>query len=411
VQKSISLSNDTVAHRINEMGNKEEQLCAILRNSPFTLQLDEMTTPDINALLMAYVRFKAPSSEDMAEEFLFSKCLKTDTKGQTIFNAVHGYLQEKSIPITNILACTIDRAPSMGGFTALLKEQVPKVLTVHCIQHCHNLVAKCKNPAPNESLSAVKVVNKIKPLALNDRRFRELCQENDEIFQRLLHTNVRWLSRGNCLVCFCSLFDSIVEFLESVNAALGHCDIRYLSDFFEKMNSHIKALRKWSSCPVQSSHPQSHFPQLTKVVIIIDYTYLISMNYCIVSEELTDDCLLIYVEHLKMVQADLAMRFRDLLDLEVLVWVVQLFQADVVDCEIAIQEHLVNALWEKARLLLLAFPTTYLVEQPFSQVLHMQSKYRNRLDSAASGALRLKLTSLQPATKKLAEKHQVQGSH
>lgn len=38
----------------------------------------------------------------------------------------------------------------------------------------------------------------------------------------------------------------------------------------------------------------------------------------------------------------LLMRFRDLLDLEVLVWVVQFFQVDVVDCEIAIQEHLVD---------------------------------------------------------------------
>lgn len=157
------------------------------------------------------------------------------------------------------------------------------------------------------------------------------------------------------------------------------------------------------------------------------------------SEELTDDRLFIYVEHLKTVRADLKMRFWDLLDLEVPVWVVQPFQVDMVDCDIAIQEHLVDVqcdveaqaifrtfgwgsmwtkyatryptLWEKARLLLLAFLTTYLVEQGFSQVLHMQSKYRNRLNLATSGALWLKLSSLQPAIKKLAEKHQVQGSH
>uniref|UniRef100_A0A3P9NB26 HAT C-terminal dimerisation domain-containing protein n=1 Tax=Poecilia reticulata TaxID=8081 RepID=A0A3P9NB26_POERE len=349
VQKSLSLGNDTVAHRMNEMGvHKEEQLCAILRNFPFTLQLDETTTPDINALLMAYVCFKGPSSEDM-----------------TIFNGVHGFLQEKSIPITNIL------------------EQVLKVLTVKCVLYCHNLVAKCKNPALNESLSiAAKAVNKIKA-------------------HHLLHTNVPWLSKGNCLVRFCSLFDSIVT--------STHCDIRYPSDIFEKMNSHIKAPRKWHSCPVQSSHPQSHFPQLTKVVIIINYTYLISMNYCIPNHY---RCL----RSLPMTDSS----FTSCL-------------GGSVDCKIAIQEHLVDvqaifctlgwgsmwtkyatryqAFWEKARLLLVAFPTTYLVEQAFNQVLHMQSKYRNRLDLAASGALWLKLTCLQPATKKLAEKHQVQGSH
>lgn len=62
--------------------------------------------------------------------------------------------------------------------------------------------------------------------------------------------------------------------------------------------------------------------------------------------------------------------------------------------------------WEKTRLLLLAFLTTHPIEQGFSQVLHKQSKYCNRLDLTASGALWMKLTSLQAAVKKLAENHQ-----
>ncbi|KAJ8010245.1 hypothetical protein DPEC_G00073000 [Dallia pectoralis] len=68
------------------------------------------------------------------------------------------------------------------------------------------------------------------------------------------------------------------------------------------------------------------------------------------------------------------------------------------------------ALWEKTRLLI-AFPTTCLVEQGSSHVLQIQSKYRNCLDLMASGTLQLKLTSLQFAEKKLAEKHQTQGSY
>uniref|UniRef100_A0A3B5LGI6 HAT C-terminal dimerisation domain-containing protein n=1 Tax=Xiphophorus couchianus TaxID=32473 RepID=A0A3B5LGI6_9TELE len=408
VLKSIPLSNYIVARRINKMGADTEE------------QLYDHSQQQC---------FKAPSSEDMAEEFLFSKYLKTDTKGQTIFNALYGYLQEKSIPITNILACATDDAPSMVGryhsFTALLKEQVLKVRTVLCILHHHNLVAKCNSPPLNESLNiAVKAVNKIKAHALNDRLFRLLCQENDEIFERrLLLTNVRWLSRGNCLVLF--YYRNIVEFLESIGSALGeqvtssHCDIMYLADFFEKMNKVTLKLQGNGFTLVQCK--------------------AVDKSHLQVSEELTDDRLFIYVEHLKTVRADLKMRFWDLLDLEVPVWVVQPFQADVVDCDIVIQEHLVDVqcdveaqaifrtfgwgsmwtkyatryptLWEKARLLLLVFPTTYLVEQGFSQVLHMQSKYRNRLNLATSGALWLKLSSLQPAIKKLAEKHQVQGSH
>lgn len=47
VLESIPLSNDTVARRINEMGaDSEEQLCAILQDFPFSLQLDETATSD-----------------------------------------------------------------------------------------------------------------------------------------------------------------------------------------------------------------------------------------------------------------------------------------------------------------------------------------------------------------------------
>lgn len=114
VLKSIPLSNNTVAHRINKMGaDTEEQLCDILRDSPFSLQLDKTTTSDNNALLMAYVRYRASDSDEMAEDFFFSKYLETDTKGQTNFNALAAYLQ-KLIPITNILAYITDVNPLFG---------------------------------------------------------------------------------------------------------------------------------------------------------------------------------------------------------------------------------------------------------------------------------------------------------
>ena len=96
-------------------------------------------------------------------------------------------------------------------------------------------------------------------------------------------------------------------------------------------------------------------------------------------------------------------RFRDFTNLDVPNWVVKPFQADIFQNEAAIQENLIDlendreaqatfrtsgwhamwamqgqrfrTLWEKARILFLAFPTSYLVEQVFSQVLQMQPKY------------------------------------
>ena len=40
----------------------------------------------------------------------------------------------------------------------------------------------------------------IKAHSLNSRLFKHLCSKNDEEFERLLlHTEVRWLSKGICL--------------------------------------------------------------------------------------------------------------------------------------------------------------------------------------------------------------------
>ena len=84
----------------------------------------------------------------------------------------------------------------------------------------------------------------IKTRALKDRLFRQLCHENDEHFERLLlHIEVRWLSKGNCLKWFNELFDTIVQFLDGFNPELSDeikirkHDIAFLSDIFDKLNS------------------------------------------------------------------------------------------------------------------------------------------------------------------------------
>ena len=72
------------------------------------------------------------------EEFLFAKELEKHTTGESVFQLVVGFFNEKEIPLINIVSCTTDGAPSMlgrhRGFIKYL-EAVPGVLTVHCIIH------------------------------------------------------------------------------------------------------------------------------------------------------------------------------------------------------------------------------------------------------------------------------------
>ena len=453
VLRAVPLSDTTVTRRINEMGtNIEDQLCEILRNTSFSLQLDETTTSDNNALLMVYVRYITDGN--IMEELLFCKCLETDTKGLTIFQTLSDYFRNKSIPLTKIIACATDGAPAMvgryRGFASLLKEKIPNLFTVHCVLHRQHLVAKRLSPRLQECLGvAIKAVNKIKANAKNDRLFRQLCEVNDEEFEHLLlHTEVRWLSKGIFLARYCKLKNSVVEFLgEDSDLAKDviacHQDNSYLADFYEKINTATDKLQGKKITLVQSKtiirglinklelYQQSlsrrkfdHFSRLSKM-----------------SDSVTDEHLLVYVEHLKAVIEDMKVRFKDLLDLEVFPWLVEPFATNINDCDSTMQEMLIDLqsdeearaifrahvwaafwikwknrfpqLWEKVELFILAFPTTYIAEQGFSEVLYMRNKYRNRLDMNATGgdSIRLKLTSLMPAFSNLAEQHQPQGSH
>ena len=89
----------------------------------------------------------------------------------------------------------------------------------------------------------MRAVNAIKASALNSTLFRHLCGENDEEFEQLLlHTEVRWLSKGNCLGRFYSLFSIVVEVFQALDDSVSlelisiKADIAYLSDIFMKFN-------------------------------------------------------------------------------------------------------------------------------------------------------------------------------
>nr|XP_015927934.1 protein FAM200A-like [Parasteatoda tepidariorum] len=106
---------------------------------------------------------------------------------------------------------------SQKGFISYLKKKFPDVLAVHCVIHRQHLVARHLSERLFQPLQhVIREVNKIRNNSLNDRLFNQLCVDNDEDFNGLIfHTEVRWLSKGNCLTRFYNLFDSVIEFLEN----------------------------------------------------------------------------------------------------------------------------------------------------------------------------------------------------
>ena len=241
VIKSIPLSESSVQRRVYKMAeNVGETLSKMLMTTEFSLQLDESTLPGKESLLLPYVRFIKGGS--LCQELLFARLLETDTKGESVYRAVEDYFQKKKA--FNLQTSSHVQQIAPRGFLSYLKKAVPKVLTVHCVIHRQHLVAKNLSEKLHESLSSViTAVNKIKANALNSRLFHQLCIENDEDFQcLLLHTEVRWLSKGSCLKRFYTLFNSVLDFFQESNPELydklksSKTDIAYLTEMFSKFN-------------------------------------------------------------------------------------------------------------------------------------------------------------------------------
>ena len=82
-----------------------------------------------------------------------------------------------------------------------IKQVNPDIQSMHCIIHREALASKRMSPELDSVLTdAVKVINFIKSRPLNARLFHKLCEETgSDHHQLLLHTDVRWLSRGKAL--------------------------------------------------------------------------------------------------------------------------------------------------------------------------------------------------------------------
>ncbi|XP_067126189.1 protein FAM200C-like [Centruroides vittatus] len=450
---AMPLSKNTVSRRIDEMGDDiEKQLVLKLKTRNFSVQMDESTLRDSEAVLITYVRYIERGQ--FAEEMLFCKQLESTTKSRDIYNIFKCYLDDNEIPMKNVISCAAaDGAPNMmgkkNGCLQLMKADNPEMTLIHCVIHKENLVAKNMSPILHETLNAViKCINSIKASAKTERLFKLFCEEqNEDHVQLLLHTEVRWLSKGNCLKRFIELFDSLKKFLidkpemKFLLTTNGKAYVSYLADIFEKLNILNKQLQGPSKTLVDAKAKIFGFVKnlelSQKHLSNRNFEQFHWLNKCNVS----DSAILEIVNHLKILITDFKERFADLKEMNFPTWMVQPVLVDLADISnLQYQEELAELQSDEsvitlfnikgamawlcdeteakypnttkcARKLLLPFPSSYLAECGFSAVSDLLTKKRNRLDITQRGDLRLKLTKLEPDIKSLCKKHQVHKSH
>ena len=200
----------------------------------------------MRACVRTYVQYVQDG--DFKEEMLHCEDLKTTTTPTDIYSLYKHYMYGARIPLTYVILNAADWAPAMigrqRGVLCLMKADNPDMMTVDCVIHRENLVARNLSLELNEVLLAViKCINIIESNHGTEPLLTAFCHEMEKSHVRLLlHTEVRWLSKGNDLERFVEMFDTLQAFLTDTEETImlrrndGQGNITYLADIFGKLN-------------------------------------------------------------------------------------------------------------------------------------------------------------------------------
>lgn len=239
--QSVPLSKQTVTRRIEDISTHlSTNLKSVIEYCPyFSLALDESCDITDTSQLLVFVKL-IRDDFTIIEELLNVCSLRGTTKGQDIFSAVQTAVEEYG-GFDKLTAVVTDGAKAMvgsnTGFIGLLKQKQGNVPAFHCIVHQEALCAKSIKLCDTMA-TVTKITNIIRGgnKSLTHRKFISFLEELDTAYgDLLLHTEIRWLSRGKCLIRFYELRHEILSFLQqhvpsSVDLQHKLTDIDFLQD-------------------------------------------------------------------------------------------------------------------------------------------------------------------------------------
>lgn len=451
----VPLSDCTIGRRINDMSVDIEDvvLGKIKTSGHFSLQLDESTDRSGHAQLLANVRFV--DGDRIRENFLFCKPLPNKTTGEEMYRVTTEYLEKGGLSWKNCISICTDGAAAMTGcakgFISRAKQQNPDIRTTHCFLHREALASKTLPKELSDVLDrAVDIVNFIKARPLKSRLFSILCEEMGAAHQSLLlHTAVRWLSRGKVLGRLCELREELRVFLTEEKSAYAELladeqwclKLAYLADIFKHLNElNIKMQGKEENLLSSSDKLRGFRSKLTLWRSFVGQGRLdmfplcnVHVNSCTISDLIT--------QHLKSLDE----RFNHYFPSESYAqfdWVRDPWSSSALesakDWPLPTQEQLMeiredrtlkmrfgdmelDRFWisvkkeypaasSSAVAILLPFSTTYLCELSFSSLTYIKNKYRERLRTVDQ-ELRVCLSSIPARIGRLCASHQAHVSH
>ncbi|XP_026819637.1 zinc finger BED domain-containing protein 5-like [Rhopalosiphum maidis] len=315
----------------------------------------------------------------------------------------------------------------------------------------------CSKVLPNSSMAPVKIINFIKSRPLQNRLFKILCEDMGSVHTSLLlHTEVRWLSRGKILTRIFELRDEVRAFFLEHNFELKDrfldqmwlLKVAYLSDIFTKINElnftlqsrHVnvftahekihafkKKLDFWKIC--MSSNEFDCFPtikcfskeeevEINEVFIeeIIQHLTGLSegFNHYFPNDQQVKYKNELWIKNPFIVNtrppAMSAKEYETFIEFTSDSSLQEKFKSMPLAEFWCSSKDEYPQLSQKAVLALLPFATTYMCETGFSTYVSTKTKYRNRLDAEPN--MLLQLSSIKPNIKNILQnKKQFHASH
>ncbi|XP_015436740.1 PREDICTED: general transcription factor II-I repeat domain-containing protein 2-like [Dufourea novaeangliae] len=214
--KSVSLSRNTVASRIDEIAEnlRNQHNTTISTFQAYSIAIDESTDVRNIAQLAVFIR-GCDVNLKISEELLEIITMHNTTTGADIFDALMEVLKKYKLPLEKFVRLVTDGAPTMTGITkgvvARLKET--------CKQYARGL---------------------------NHRQFASFLEDIECEYTDLpYYTEVRWLSSHKVLKRFFKLLDEIIIFLETENYECAELkDGQWIKDlaFSVDITSHLNQL-------------------------------------------------------------------------------------------------------------------------------------------------------------------------
>ncbi|XP_043397851.1 LOW QUALITY PROTEIN: zinc finger BED domain-containing protein 5-like [Chelonia mydas] len=250
---AVQLSNNTVARRSKDLADDIEKglVCRLKICHEYSLQLDESTDVSGLAVLLVFVRYRF--NNIIEEDLLLYESLQSYTTGKEILNCINNFIRKHETSWGKCIDVCTDNARAMIG---KIKGAVMQIISVapestksHRVLHRQALAVKKIPPAYLKIVldEAVQIISFVKSRPLQPRLFKILCEEMGSQHKTLLlHTEVRWLSRGKVLGKLFELRSELLVFFTSENSGRKFNDclknslwlmrLAYLADIFAKLN-------------------------------------------------------------------------------------------------------------------------------------------------------------------------------